>query len=61
MNNDGLDISGAKMVLRIPKNSDTTKQFILLFPTACFGLKGHHNVEHSNKRKSISNLYVTEF
>jgi hypothetical protein len=63
MNNDGLDISGVKMVLRITKNSDTTKQLILLrvFQTAFFGLKGHHKVAHSDKRKPISNLYVTEF
>lgn len=48
------------MGLRITKNSVTTKQFILLFPTACFDQKGHHKVEHSNKRISINSLYVTE-
>lgn len=38
----------------------TTKQFILLFPTACFGQKGNHKVEHSNKRISINSLYVNQ-
>jgi len=49
-----------KMVLRITKNTVTRKQFILLFPTARFGQKGHHKVEHSNKRISINSLSVTE-
>jgi len=48
------------MVFRITKTPVTKKQFILLFPTACFGLKGYHKVEHSNKRISINSLYVTE-
>jgi len=29
-------------------------QFIILFSTTCFGLKGHHHVEH----KSKGNIYI---
>jgi hypothetical protein len=48
------------MVLGITKTPVTTEKFILIFPTAFFGQKGHHEVEHSNKRISIKSLYVTE-
>jgi len=59
-NNEELYSSDVKMVIGITKTPVTTKQFILLFPTACFGLNGYHKVEHSNKRISINSLYVTE-
>jgi len=60
-NHEGLYFSDLKMFPEITKTPVTTKQFILLFPTACFGLKDYHKVEHSNKRTSVNSLYVTEF
>jgi hypothetical protein len=35
---------------RITMNSVKTQQFIPLFSTAYFGLRGHHQVEHKIKR-----------
>jgi hypothetical protein len=31
-------------------NPVNTNQFVVLFSTTCFGIKGHHQVEHNNKR-----------
>jgi hypothetical protein len=53
-------ISSFILPIRITINPVKTQQCILLFSTTCFGLKGHHDVEHQNKRIYLHSLYGVE-
>ena len=37
-----------------------TREFILLFSTTCFGLKGHHQFEHKSEGIYVHNVYGLE-